>query len=127
MQADPAVDNVIGFTGGQGGPGGGASNNGFSFILLKPLDERGISAAAVVDRLRPKLEKLTGASTFLQASQDLAVGGRQSNAAYQYQLSADTVEDLSIWGPAPLRRNAQDAAAQGRDHRPAEPRLADAA
>src|ERR1700722_19621429 len=100
IQADPAVDNVIGFTGGQGGPGGGASNTGFSFVHLKPLDQRGgVSAAAVVDRLRPKLEKLTGASTFLQASQDLSVGGRQSNAAYQYQLSADTVEDLTIWGP----------------------------
>jgi multidrug efflux pump len=93
------VDNVIGFTGGQGGPGGGASNTGFTFIHLKPLAERGISAAAVVDRLRPQLQKLTGASTFLQASQDLGVGGRQSNAAYQYQLSADTVEDLSTWGP----------------------------
>jgi multidrug efflux pump len=99
VQADPAVQNVLAFTGGGGGPGGGAINNGFSFIILKPLKERGISAAAVVDRLRPKLQKLTGASTFLQASQDLGVGGRQSNAAYQYQLSADTVEDLSTWGP----------------------------
>jgi multidrug efflux pump len=99
IEADPAVDNVIAFTGGQGGPGGGASNTGFTFVHLKPLEQRRISAAAVVDRLRPKLEKLTGASTFLQASQDLGVGGRQSNAAYQYQLSADTVEDLSIWGP----------------------------
>ena len=101
IEGDPAVDNVIGFTGGQGGPGGGASNTGFTFIHLKPLKDRegNISAAAVVDRLRPKLQKLTGASTFLQASQDLGVGGRQSNAAYQYQLSADTVEDLSNWGP----------------------------
>ena len=99
VQADPAVQNVLAFTGGGGGPGGGAINSGFSFIILKPLKERGISAAAVVDRLRPKLQKLTGASTFLQASQDLGVGGRQSNAAYQYQLSADTVEDLSTWGP----------------------------
>jgi multidrug efflux pump len=99
VQADPAVQNVLAFTGGGGGPGGGAINSGFSFIILKPLKERGISAAAVVDRLRPKLQKLTGASTFLQASQDLGVGGRQSNAAYQYQLSGDTVEDLSTWGP----------------------------
>jgi multidrug efflux pump len=99
VQADPAVQNVLGFTGGQGGPGGGSTNTGFSFIILKPLAERRISAAAVVDRLRPKLQKLTGASTFLQASQDLGVGGRQSNAAYQYQISADTVEGLSTWGP----------------------------
>jgi multidrug efflux pump len=99
IQADPAVDNVIAFTGGQGGPGGGASNTGFSFVHLKPLEQRHVSAGEVVDRLRPKLDALTGASTFLQASQDLGVGGRQSNAAYQYQLSADTVEDLSSWGP----------------------------
>jgi multidrug efflux pump len=98
VQADPAVQNVLGFTGGQGGPGGGSTNTGFSFIILKPLAERGISAAAVVDRLRPKLQKLTGASTFLQASQDLGVGGRQSNAAYQYQISADTVGGLITWG-----------------------------
>jgi multidrug efflux pump len=100
IKADPAVASAVGFTGGQGGPGGGASNTGFVFVSLKPLRERKISAAAVVDRLRPKLAALTGASTFLQAVQDLSVGGRQSNAAYQYQLSADTVEDLSQWGPA---------------------------
>jgi multidrug efflux pump len=99
VMADPAVQNVTAFTGGQGGPGGGASNTGFMFVNLKPLADRGISAASVVDRLRPKLAKLTGASTFLQASQDLGVGGRQSNSAYQYQLSADTVEDLNKWGP----------------------------
>jgi multidrug efflux pump len=99
IMADPAVDNVVGFTGGQGGPGGGASNTGFTFVHLKALEDRHISAGEVVDRLRPKLDALTGASTFLQASQDLGVGGRQSNAAYQYQLSADTVEDLSYWGP----------------------------
>ena len=95
IKADPAVSSVAGFTGG----GGGASNTGFVFMALKPLSERKISAAGVVDRLRPKLAALTGASTFLQAAQDLSVGGRQSNAAYQYQLSADTVDDLSTWGP----------------------------
>jgi multidrug efflux pump len=97
--ADPAVRTVAGFTGGQGGPGGGASNTGFIFMSLKPLGERKISAAEVVDRLRPKLAALTGASTYIQAAQDLSVGGRQSNAAYQYQLSADTVDDLSDWAP----------------------------
>jgi len=96
---DPAVNFVTAFTGGGGGPGGGATNTGFMFVNLKPLSDRRISAAAVVDRLRPKLARLTGASTFLQASQDLGVGGRQSNSAYQYQLSADTVDDLSVWGP----------------------------
>ena len=99
VQSDPAVETIAGFTGGQGGPGGGASNTGFMFVSLKPLRERKISASEVLDRLRPKLNALTGASTFLQAAQDLAVGGRQSNAAYQFQLSADTVDDLSTWAP----------------------------
>jgi multidrug efflux pump len=100
IRQDPAVATVAGFTGGQGGPGGGASNTGFLFVALKPLGERKIAAGAVVDRLRPKLAALTGASTYLQAAQDLAVGGRQSNAAYQYQLSADNLADLNQWGPA---------------------------
>ena len=99
IRADPAVSKVAGFTGGQGGPGGGASNTGFVFVSLKPLAERKISAGEVVDRLRPKLAALTGASTFLQAAQDISVGGRQSNAQYQYQLSADSVDTLSQWAP----------------------------
>ena len=99
IQADPAVKVVSGFTGGQGGPGGGSINSGFVFVTLKPLAERRISAADVLNRLRPKLNALTGASTYLQPAQDLTVGGRQSNAAYQYQISSDTVEDLSTWGP----------------------------
>jgi multidrug efflux pump len=104
IQADPAVSMAAGFTGGQGGPGGGAVNTGFVFVSLKPLNQRKVSASAVVDRLRPKLAALTGASTFLQAAQDLTVGGRQSNAAYQYQLSADTVGELSDWGPKLLQQ-----------------------
>jgi multidrug efflux pump len=99
IRADPAVNKVAGFTGGQGGPGGGASNTGFVFVSLTPLAERRISAGDVVDRLRPKLAALTGASTFLQAAQDISVGGRQSNAQYQYQLSADSVDTLSQWAP----------------------------
>ena len=97
--ADPAVSKIAGFTGGQGGPGGGASNTGFVFVSLKPLGERKISAGEIVDRLRPKLAALTGASTFLQSAQDISVGGRQSNAQYQYQLSADSVDTLSQWAP----------------------------
>jgi hydrophobe/amphiphile efflux-1 (HAE1) family protein len=94
IKADPAVRTVAGFTGG-----GGASNTGFVFLSLKPRDQRNVTASEVVDRLRPKLASLTGASTFLQAAQDLGVGGRQSNALYQFQLSGDTVEDLGTWGP----------------------------
>jgi multidrug efflux pump len=92
---DPAVQTIAGFTGG----GGGASNSGFVFLSLKPRAERDATATDIVNRLSPKLAKLTGASTFMQAAQDLGVGGRQSNAQYQYQLSGDTVTDLGTWGP----------------------------
>ena len=100
LSRDPAVENVVGFTGGQGGPGGGASNSGFVFITLKPRADRDATASQVVDRMRPKLDSIAGASTFLQAAQDIGVGGRQSNAQYQYQVSADTVDALSQWAPA---------------------------
>ncbi len=95
LMNDPAVQTVAGFTGG----GGGASNSAFVFMSLKPLSQRDVSASGLLDRVRPKLNALTGASSFLQAAQDLGVGGRQSNAQYQYQVSADTVQDLGLWGP----------------------------
>jgi multidrug efflux pump len=91
---DSAVQNVIGFTGG-----GGATNTGNVFVILKPLNQRKISAADVINRLRPRMNKLTGASVFLQASQDLRIGGRGSNAMYQYTIQADNVDDLQTWGP----------------------------
>ncbi|MGD0446926.1 MAG: efflux RND transporter permease subunit, partial [Edaphobacter sp.] len=94
VKSDPAVQNAISFTGG-----GGANNTANLFIALKPLDERKISASDVINRLRPNLNKLPGASTFLQASQDLRIGGRSSNALYQYTIQADTLEDLAAWGP----------------------------
>jgi multidrug efflux pump len=94
VKNDPAVENAISFTGG-----GGASNTANMFISLKPLNERKIGAADVINRLRPKLNRLTGASSFLQASQDLRIGGRGSNALYQYTIQADNLSDLSIWGP----------------------------
>ena len=94
IKADPAVDNVIAHTGG-----GGASNGGTIYIALKPLNERKVSAAAIIDRLRPKLSRLPVASAFLQAAQDLRIGGRSSNAMYQYTIQSDSVEDLAHWGP----------------------------
>ncbi len=93
VKSDPAVQNVIGFT------GGGATNTGNVFVILKPLSARKIDAAAVIDRLRPKLNRITGASTFLQALQDIRVGGRVSNAMYQYTIQTDNVADLQNWGP----------------------------
>jgi multidrug efflux pump len=94
IQSDPAVQNVIVFTGGQG-----ATNGGFVFIALKPLNERKVSAAQVINRLRPKLNRLLAASVFMQAAQDIRIGGRASNALYQYTIQSDTVTDLQTWGP----------------------------
>jgi multidrug efflux pump len=98
IKADPAVDNVIAFTGG-----GGATNTGFIYIALKPLAERKVSAPEVIGRLRPKLNRLPVASAFLQAAQDLRIGGRGGNAMYQYTLQSDSVKDLAKWGPMLLK------------------------
>jgi multidrug efflux pump len=94
IKNDPAVGNVIGFTGGNS-----ATNTGSIYIALKPLAERKVSAAQIINRLRPQLNRLPVASAFLQAAQDLRIGGRSSNAMYQYTLQSDNVQDLSKWGP----------------------------
>jgi multidrug efflux pump len=94
IKNDPAVANVIGFTGG-----GGATNGGNVYIALKPLAERKVSAAEIINRLRPQLSRLPVASAFLQAAQDLRIGGRGSSAMYQYTLQSDNVPDLFKWGP----------------------------
>ena len=94
IKADPAVQNVVAFTGGQG-----AANTGFIFISLKPLDVRKIGAPDIINRIRPKLNRLPVASAFLQAAQDLRIGGRSANALYQYTIQADNLNDLKIWGP----------------------------
>jgi multidrug efflux pump len=98
IKSDPAVDNVIEFTGG-----GGATNGGFIFLSLKPLAERKVSAFDVINRLRPKLGHLPVASTFLQAAQDIRIGGRASAAMYQYTLQSDSAKDLTTWGPLLLK------------------------
>ena len=77
----------------------GQGNGGFIYVALKPLDERKISADSVINRLRPKLNRLPIASIFLQAAQDLRIGGRGSNALYQYTVQSDNVDDLAHWGP----------------------------
>ena len=91
IRKDPAVQDVEGYV-GQG-------NGGFVYVALKPLAQRKISADQVINRLRPKLISLPIAAVFLQASQDLRIGGRSSNALYQYTLQSDNVDDLSHWGP----------------------------
>ena len=92
VKSDSAVANVNAYAGN--------SNSAFMYIALKPLNERhGITAPQIIDRLRPKLNRLPVASAFLQAAQDLRIGGRSSNALYQYTISSDNVQDLSHWGP----------------------------
>jgi multidrug efflux pump len=100
IQADPAVDVVTGFTGSSSGPGSeDGSNSGFLFVTLKPLEQRKLSASEVLDRLRPKLEAIPDAVTELKPFQDIPSVGKQSNAEFQYELSSDSVADLSKWGP----------------------------
>jgi multidrug efflux pump len=100
VQKDPAVENVVGFTGqGGGGPRGGATNTGSLFVQLKPANERNVSTDGVIDRLRGKLGNVAGARLFLQGAQDFRAGGRQSNAQYQYTLLGDTLSDLNAWVP----------------------------
>jgi multidrug efflux pump len=93
IKADPAVAHVNAYT------GGGQLNGGFIYIALKPLKERKIDAASIINRLRPKLNRLPVAQAFLQAAQDIRIGGRLSAALYQYTIQADNVDDLNKWGP----------------------------
>ena len=90
---DKAVASVVGFT------GGGQTNGGFVFVSLKPLSERKLSADQVIVRLRHALSSVPGAALFLQAVQDIRVGGRASNAEYQYTLEDDNLAELYEWTP----------------------------
>jgi multidrug efflux pump len=92
---DPAVALVASFTGNTGGP----LNTGFVFTQLKPLAERQVSAEQVLNRLRPKLNAVSGSRMFMQTQQDLHVGGVQTAAEYQYTLTSKNAEELSIWVP----------------------------
>jgi multidrug efflux pump len=93
IRKDPAVDTVAGFT------GTGQTNGGFMFVSLKPIGERNVTADQVINRLSRELAQVAGATLFLQAVQDIRVGGRASNAQYQFTLQADTVEELYSWAP----------------------------
>jgi multidrug efflux pump len=93
VQKDPAVQSVAGFTGGR------ALNSANVFIELKPLAQRHATATEVVNRLRPKLNQVSGARLFMQAQQDLRIGGRQSAAEYQYTLTSDDSAALFAWTP----------------------------
>jgi multidrug efflux pump len=91
IRADPAVDTVVGFTGGS------RAGGGFMFINLKPANERTERGQAVIARLRPQIARITGISLFLNPVQDLRMGGRQSNSTYQYTLKSDNIADLRNW------------------------------
>jgi multidrug efflux pump len=93
IKNDPAVETAVGFT------GGGQTNSGFVFVSLRPLNERQISADGIIARLRREMAVIPGATLFLQAVQDIRVGGRASNAQYQFTLQAPTLEELNEWSP----------------------------
>jgi multidrug efflux pump len=97
---DPAVATVVVFTGGTGN----TTNSGRVFITLKPLGERKVSADQVIDRLRGKLPRVPGAMLFLQAVQDVRIGGRQSNAQYQYTLQSPNLDELNAFAPQMLTK-----------------------
>jgi multidrug efflux pump len=90
---NPAVEGAVGYTGGR------QTNSGFMFVQLKPKPGRRVSADQVIQQLRGPLSEVAGVRTFLQAVQDIRVGGRQSNAQYQFTLLADSTTDLYTWGP----------------------------
>jgi multidrug efflux pump len=102
VREDPAVENVVGFTGGN------QTNSGFLFATLKPLAQRDVSADKVIARLREKLTQVAGANLFMQAVQDIRVGGRQSNSQYQFTLQGDSLPDLYTWGPKITQALQQD-------------------
>ena len=97
VHADPAIDTVAGFT------GGGTSNTARMFVSLKPIEERKITVDQVIARLRPKLGRIPGATLYLQAAQDLRVGGRMSNAMYQFTMRGDNLQDLIVYAPQMLQ------------------------
>ncbi len=95
---DPATNTVVGFAGGNN------SNTGRMFITLKPKSETKMTADEVINRLRGKLAVVPGATLFMQAAQDLQIGGRQSNAQYQYTLQSENLNDLNTWAPRLLQK-----------------------
>jgi multidrug efflux pump len=104
IRADPAVDTVVGFSGGS------RAGGGFMFVNLKPLAERGVSSDVVINRLRPQLNRLTGLRVFLGQVQDLRGGARSSNSTYDYTLKSDNINDLRTWSARLVERLKQESA-----------------
>src|SRR5450755_226838 len=112
VMQDPAVDTIVGFAGGNT-----SANQGRMFIMLKSLENRGkcpdhhfwqscpsVSADQVINRLRGKLAVVPGATLYMQSAQDLTIGGRQSNAQYQYTLQGEDLAELNSWAPQLLQK-----------------------
>ena len=99
IDKDPAVDNVIAFTGGNG-----ATNTANMYIALKPLSERKINADLVIGRIRKEVSHIAGVNLYMQAVQDLRIGGRMSNAQYQFTLQSDDLTELNQWAPKVLKK-----------------------
>jgi len=110
VRSDPAVDTIdvsIGGGGGGGGRGGGGGNSAMMFLQLKPMSERKATVDEVITRIRRKTSGMPGAQLFLQAAQDIRIGGRQSNAQYQYTLQTQELPLLQEWAPRVTRRLMQ--------------------
>ena len=103
VQADPAVDSIAMFIGG----GGTALNSGRMYITLKPRDERSADAQQVMSRLRPKLAKVEGGKLFMQASQDVRLGGRATRTQFEFTLQDANLDELNSWAPKILARMQQ--------------------
>jgi multidrug efflux pump len=99
VMKDPAVSTITGWAGGNT-----QYNTGRLFIMLKPLKERKISADQVIARLRRNLAVVPGATLYMQSAQDLTIGGRQSQAQYQYTLQGENLQDLNTWAPRLLQK-----------------------
>jgi multidrug efflux pump len=98
VQKDPAVANIVGYTGSGSGGGGSQVNTGSVYVSLKPLSQRD-PAPVVLNRLRRALSRIAGGRLFLQAAQDIRVGGRSSNAQYQYSVLGDSMPEVYQWAP----------------------------
>jgi multidrug efflux pump len=101
VEKDPAVETVAGYTGGSGGYGN-TLNTARMQIQLKPLAERKVSVYDVIERLRPKLGVIRGSTNYMQANQDVRIGGRSSASLYQFTMRGDNVQDLTKYGPPML-------------------------
>ncbi|HLG80802.1 MAG TPA: multidrug efflux RND transporter permease subunit [Bradyrhizobium sp.] len=103
VQADPAVDSIAMFIGG----GGTALNSGRMYITLKPREERSADAQQIISRLRPKLAPVQGARLFMQASQDVRLGGRATRTQFEFTLQDANLDELNDWAPKILARMQQ--------------------